>query len=369
MSLRSLPNWTARFFRHAVLLTLLGLAAAPCIGPSPAAAAEEILDRDVFRHAAKYRDAFSEVVADANRAIVRVLVDEDPVALGTVVDADGYVLTKASELKGEIAVELRDGETHAARIVGVHTDHDLALLKIDARRLPTIRWATDAAVEVGQWFITPGMDDVPASVGVVSVAVRNLPRERGVLGVSIEDIELGPKVVYIFPGSGAARAGLEVGDVITEVSGETVATSEALSSRIGSFRPGSMLKLVIRRGEDSLTVEARLGSSIQENLLDRQDVQNRMGGRLSSRRAGFPLVIQHDSVLKPDECGGVVVDLNGRAVGVNVARAGRIESYSVPAKVVLEILGDLKSGKFAPPKPAESLVSEDAEDAPADELK
>jgi serine protease Do len=55
---------------------------------------------------------------------------------------------------------------------------------------------------------------------------------------------------------------------------------------------------------------------------------------LSERRGGFSLAIQHDSVLKPADCGGPIVDLDGKAVGLNIARAGRVESYALPAAVV-----------------------------------
>ena len=42
-------------------------------------------------------------------------------------------------------------------------------------------------------------------------------------------------------------------------------------------------------------------------------MMNRMSGRMSQRRAGFPQAIQHDTVLEPEMCGGPVVDLSGCA--------------------------------------------------------
>ena len=61
-----------------------------------------------------------------------------------------------------------------------------------------------------------------------------------------------------------------------------------------------------------------------------------MGGDLSLRRDDFAAAIQHDTVLMPHECGGPVVTLDGKIVGINIARAGRTESYYLPADVVRE---------------------------------
>jgi serine protease Do len=77
---------------------------------------------------------------------------------------------------------------------------------------------------------------------------------------------------------------------------------------------------------------------------------NKLGGQLSFRRGGFPNAFAHDTVLKPEQCGGPVVDLNGRAVGINIAREGRTESHAIPAQVIVGLITDLKSGRqFAAP--------------------
>ena len=55
--------------------------------------------------------------------------------------ADGYILTKASELKGKIICKLKGRGEHLAKIVGMHEEYDLALLKIEADDLPVVSWA------------------------------------------------------------------------------------------------------------------------------------------------------------------------------------------------------------------------------------
>jgi serine protease Do len=77
------------------------------------------------------------------------------------------------------------------------------------------------------------------------------------------------------------------------------------------------------------------------------DVQNRMGGDLSKRRSGFPVFLQHDTILKPKDCGGPVVDLDGKAIGINIARAGRTDTLALPSEAIQPLLAELKSGKLS----------------------
>src|SRR5437763_503298 len=72
-----------------------------------------------LRSSPKVLAAFRAVVEKPSRSTVAVLCDGKQVALGTVVGADGWVLTKASQLKGAAAVKLKDGRTFDAKVVGV----------------------------------------------------------------------------------------------------------------------------------------------------------------------------------------------------------------------------------------------------------
>src|SRR5690606_17538087 len=91
-------------------------------------------------------------------------------------------------------------------------------------------------------------------------------------------------------------------------------------------------------------------------------------GPLSERRTGFPLALQHDTVLTPQECGGPLVDLDGRCVGINIARAGRVNSYALPASVVLPLVAEFKAGKYSPsPTPKSDKIELTTAEAPASE--
>ena len=62
--------------------------------------------------------AFKPVVADASQSTVRVMSSGRDVALGTVVGADGWIVTKYSELREPLLCRLSDGKQLPAKMVG-----------------------------------------------------------------------------------------------------------------------------------------------------------------------------------------------------------------------------------------------------------
>ena len=305
-------------------------------------------DRELSKGGSSIKAAFKAVVAEANEATVNVRSGGKSVALGTVVSADGFVLTKASELAGDATVVLRDASERPAKVVGVAEDHDLALLKIDATGLKPVKWADARSAKVGQWVVTTGMLDAPSALGVLSVPRRRIPARNGLLGVELaSDRDAGgAKVMRVFTESPAELAGIKVDDVIARVNDKPVDSREALIATIRSYMPGQEVRLALKRGDQTLDVKAKLVGGIGTGA--RAEMMNQMGGPLSLRNANFPAVLQHDTVLTPTMVGGPLVTLDGTAIGINIARAGRVESYAVPADVVTALLPDLKSGRLAP---------------------
>jgi len=321
------------------------LAVGLCLAPASATAQ----NKDVFKDSPQVKAAFRKVVDHARKCVVEVVCqaegDDKPVtvALGTIVGADGWIVTKASELRGSIVCKLREKGQHAAKLIGVSQEYDVALLKIDADDLPTVEWESAAKCRPGHWVVTAGLSEDPLAIGVVSVAQRQIPANPGVLGIRLaqNDPPEGPRIDNIDNDSAAKKAGLKVGDIVTQVNGKTMANSEQLIRTIRGFQAGTTVKLTIRRGEEYLKVEATLQARPAP-------FQDQLGQTLSKRNAGFPTALQHDTVLKPNQCGGPLVGLHGKVLGLNIARAGRVVSYAVPGDVVMGMLNDLKSGKLAP---------------------
>ncbi len=302
--------------------------------------------------------AFRTVVAKPSESIVRVIADGKEVAFGTIVEPDGWIVTKYDEIKDKekIVVKLRDGKEHEAKIIDWQQDFDLAMLKIDAKGLKAIEWRPSKDATVGRWVASVGADQDPIAIGVVSVGTRkfalgdqppkNINLNAGYLGVGLEAGMGGAKVNKVDDGTPAKKAGLKIDDIIYEADGKNIVDHEALINTIGRLRPGDKVLLKVKRGDESLELKAILGTRPAKQF--GINPQEKMGSDLSNRRGGFPVILQHDTVLKPKDCGGPLVDLDGKAVGINIARAGRTETYAIPSEEVQKLIPDLKLGKLQP---------------------
>jgi serine protease Do len=304
-----------------------------------------------LRDGREVKSAFHEIVAAADQSTVRVKGAGKDVALGAVVGADGWILTKYSELREPLTCRLSSGRELPAKVVGQDSKYDLAMLKIEATGLKPVVWAdaTDGP-EVGQFLATASPGDMPQAIGVVSVPRRAIPvhfTARAQLGVALDDGSDAVKIAEVTPGSAAARAGLQAGDIVLRIDDKAVSSREKMVETIHQHDPGDKVTLAIHRGGEDLNITASLASP----RFTRSDRMNAMGSELSKFASGFPSVIQHDTVLQASDCGGPVVDLSGKVVGINIARAGRTESYAAPADQVCLELDDLERGKLAPKEP------------------
>ncbi len=333
----------------------------------PSALAEgqaEQLRRPFWLQGQQMRKAFAQAVKDQRQRVVTLYSEDEEVALGAIVESDGWIVTKASQIQKATLCELSDGRRIPFEYVGFDINLDLALLKIDAKDLEPVDWQTEEP-KVGEWLITTDSRELPVGGGVMSVSRREIPKSeaRGVLGIQLEMVEEAI-VEQVFPNSGAENAGLIPGDLIEEV-GETVISGRRhLVETIATFRPGDTILLRIIREDKPLSISATLTHPFG-GFLSRIAFQEQMGGPLSFRRDDFEAVYQHDTVLRPEECGGPVVTLAGKTVGINIARAGRTSTYVLPADLIVNRIEDLKTGKFPPPLAKQSDSAETSSDEPA----
>jgi serine protease Do len=273
-------------------------------------------------------------------------VDGETVVLGTVVDTNGLALTKASELKpGKLTCWLANEREVAATVLGVDEDEDVALVQVQARGLKPIQWAADE-VSIGQWAITPGIAATPQAVGIISALPRRIRPPRALIGVQFYVNSSTPKIQMILPGMGAEKAGLKPDDVILAVDGTDITNRLQVVETLREFRDGRTIKLRVEREAKPFEVEVRMQVPKPADLgLDsftepRTSVLN---GEVSRRAEGFEHALEHDSVLPPWLCGGPLVNLDGQAIGLNIARASRVSTYALPAKFAQEILLRLKA--------------------------
>jgi len=100
---------------------------------------------------------------------------------GVIVSPDGYVLTNAhvvGDERSEVSVILSDKRELRARIVGTDQPTDLAVLKIDAAKLPTLPWGDSSKLKVAEWVLAIGnpfgVFNQSVTLGIVSATGRSI---------------------------------------------------------------------------------------------------------------------------------------------------------------------------------------------------
>ncbi|MGN6547106.1 MAG: PDZ domain-containing protein [Aureliella sp.] len=302
--------------------------------------------------------AFRDAIGNSWKSTVEVMVDDERVAFGAIIDRDGWIVTKDSQIpsKGKVVCRFADGNESLAEAVKRNSAIDLVLLRVPDRNLPVIEWGDDAVPQRGRWVATTDTRSTPVAVGVVSAGRMAIAPKKAVLGVLLENADEGGAMIRnVLPGTGAELAGLRVGDRIRAINGQLLANRQAAMSVLESCLAGQSIKLAVVRGEDELETYAQM-MDLAHELLDPTEME--VNGLVSARSSGFNAVFLHDTVLLPTQCGGPLVDLNGRVVGINIARAGRVTSYALPTATVRpEIERMLSEAKGSQVVPANASVS------------
>jgi serine protease Do len=99
---------------------------------------------------------------------------------GFIVSSDGYVLTNAHVVDdaSEVTVRMTNRREYLAKVVGIDTRSDVAVLKINAKNLPTVRIGNPAQLRPGEWVVAIGSPfgfENSVTAGIVSGVARSLP--------------------------------------------------------------------------------------------------------------------------------------------------------------------------------------------------
>ena len=290
-------------------------------------------------------------LATAAQSTVRVWLGKKRLAYGTVIGDGRQVLTKWSEVANAASSLVVDGpnrEAHDAKLIGVYEEEDLAILEINGEALRPIAWSNDKPA-LGAFLVAPQPDGRSAAFGVVSVLERNL-RETDLaflgIGSDLEHKGPGVRVSEVQPNTGAAAAGLKEGDIVLMVKERPISGLMELKSALTGTKPGETVPLRVRARGDEKTISVTLSKrpELPKIYNPRLEQMERMGGKISRIRDSFTQVLQSDMRPSPDQIGGPVVDLEGRVIGITVARADRTRSFIMPSAAIVKMLANTPKG-------------------------
>ncbi|HEX9703712.1 MAG TPA: Do family serine endopeptidase [Gemmatimonadales bacterium] len=151
---------------------------------------------------------------------------------GFIVSADGYILTNNHVVvdADRVTVRLYDKREFTAKVVGTDANTDLAVIKIDAQRLPTAALGNSDQTKIGEWVLAIGNPLGEAfaftvTAGIVSAKGRLLAGLRGDNQLSIQD----------FIQTDAAINPGNSGGPLVNVRGEVIGINSAIASETGYY--------------------------------------------------------------------------------------------------------------------------------------
>ncbi|KUJ84365.1 serine peptidase [Microbulbifer flavimaris] len=257
---------------------------------------------------------------------------------GFIISDDGYVVTNNHVVDGadQVVVTLTDRREYDAQVIGTDARSDLALLKIEADDLPTVRWGESDELQVGEWVVAIGSPfglDYSASAGIVSAMGRSIPNESRENYVPFIQTD-----VAINPGNS--------GGPLFNLDGEVVGINSQIYTRSG----GSIGL--------SFAIPARLAQDVVAQLRDKgrvdrgwlgvgiQDVDRDMAKAMGLARPSGALVAQVESGAPADEAGILAGDIITRFNGERIVEQGDLPHVVGQTRPGAEVPVDLmRKGK------------------------
>ena len=256
---------------------------------------------------------------------------------GVIVSADGYVVTNNHVLgEGQInkvTVSLADKRELAAKIVGVDTWTDLAVLKIDARGLPVLPWGDSGRLKVAEWVMAIGNPyqlSETVTLGIVSAL------GRANVGISqYED----------FIQTDAAINPGNSGGALVNARGELIGINTAIFTQSGGYQgigfavPSNLARRIVgeliqygqvRRGSIGFMEVAPLTTHIAEEL-NAPSTEGVVIMRMARGGAAY------DAGIEP---GDVILSVNGQKIADGAQLVKVIADAPIGSTVNVEVLRD-----------------------------
>lgn len=143
---------------------------------------------------------------------------------GFMISADGYILTNTHVVDNvdEVVVKMHDKREFRAKVIGIDSRTDIALIKINADNLPYARIGDPNKTRVGEWVLAIGAPfgfENSATAGIVSAKGRSLPQENYVPFIQTD--------VAVNPGNS--------GGPLFNLRGEVIGVNSQIISRSGGY--------------------------------------------------------------------------------------------------------------------------------------
>jgi serine protease Do len=249
---------------------------------------------------------------------------------GFIVSPDGLILTNAHVVRdaSEVTVKLTDKREFKAQVVGSDPQTDVAVLRIEAANLPTVKLGNSEDVRVGEWVVAIGSPfgfENSVSAGIVSAKGRALPDGTYVPFIQTD--------VAVNPGNS--------GGPLFNLKGEVIGINSQIYSRTGGYQGLSFaipvdlaMKIEQQIVKDGKVTRGRIGVTIQEvsqPLADSFGLKRPDGALVSSVEKGSPA---EQAGL---EAGDVILKIDGKDVGRSIDLSSRVADLKPGARAKLVV--------------------------------
>lgn len=250
---------------------------------------------------------------------------------GFIVTSDGLILTNAHVVNDadEVTVKLTDRREFKAKVIGSDRKSDVAVIKIDARNLPTVALGDPSLTKVGEPVLAIGSPfgfENSATAGIVSAKSRTLPDDPYVSFMQTD--------VAVNPGNS--------GGPLFNLKGEVIGINSQIYTHTGGYQGLSFAipidaanKIQAQLVAHGKVTRGRLGVMIQEvnqSLADSFGLKQASGALVASVEKGSP------AAKAGIEAGDVIVGVDGQEIGHSAELSAHISELEPGAKASLDIV-------------------------------
>jgi serine protease Do len=252
---------------------------------------------------------------------------------GFIVTSDGYIMTNAHVVRGasEVVVRTVDRREYTAKVIGQDARTDVAVIKIDAKDMPTVKIGDPTRLKPGQWVIAIGSPfgfENSVTSGIISATSRTLPDDRYVPFIQTD--------VAVNPGNS--------GGPLFNLDGEVIGINSQIYSQTGGYMglsfaipidvANNVREQLVKSGKVS---RGRIGVSIQEvnsQLADSFGLDRPRGALIGSVESGGPA---DKGGIK---AGDIIVRVDGRLIERDAEVPSMISSIKPGNETQIEVWRD-----------------------------